>query len=301
MRPTVALVATLVASVLAVAAAACGGDDPVVQRSPGPESREQAALAHIHGLGVGPGDGTLYVATHGGLFEVADGQEQLRRVGDSTQDVMGFAVVGSDHFIGSGHPAPDDSGLPPNLGLIESRDAGRTWQSISLLGKVDFHVLRSAGRRIYGFDGASGRLMVSNDGGRRWLRRTPPAPMFDLAIQPRRQDRLVSSTQRGIFTSDDAGATWRPLRTDTAGLLAWPAGDRLYLVDAQGRVEASGDRGSHWRSVGSVGGQPAAFTGAGSELYVALAVGTIKRSDDGGATHGPCASPRNAVRVTEMR
>jgi hypothetical protein len=38
--------------------------------------------------------------------------------------------------------------LPPNLGLIESRDGGETWKNVSLLGQADFHVLESAGRRI---------------------------------------------------------------------------------------------------------------------------------------------------------
>jgi hypothetical protein len=51
--------------------------------------------------------------------------------------------------------------------------------------------------------------------------------MFDLSIDPRDADRIVASTDRGVFSSADAGKTWRPLRDDIAGLLAWPAPDAL--------------------------------------------------------------------------
>jgi photosystem II stability/assembly factor-like uncharacterized protein len=223
------------------------------------------------------------VATHGGLFEAPEGEQRLRRIGDSEQDVMGFSVVGPDRFIGSGHPAPDETNLPPNLGLIESRDAGRTWESVSLLGEADFHVLRSDGDRIYGFDGTQGRLMVSSDGGRHWTEQRPPAAMFDLAIDPRDPDHIVASTERGVLASADAGKSWRPLRQDTAGLLAWPAADRLYLVDGQGQVAHSADGGRRWRPDGDIGGQPVAFIADDTALYVALADTTVKRSADGGA------------------
>jgi hypothetical protein len=81
--------------------------------------------------------------------------------------------------------------------------------------------------------------MVSGDGGRQWTQRTPPAAMFELAIDPDDPDRLVASTEAGVFSSADAGKGWRRLRDDIAGLLAWPADDRLYLVDGQGQVQHS--------------------------------------------------------------
>jgi photosystem II stability/assembly factor-like uncharacterized protein len=291
MRLTRPLAAAVVAGFLAAGAAACGGDDSVVEPAQEQSAGGDSSVSHIHGLGVGPTDGILYVATHGGLFEAADGEQRLRRIGDSAQDVMGFSVVGPDRFIGSGHPAPDETNLPPNLGLIESRDAGRTWESISLLGEADFHVLRSDGDRIYGFDGTQGRLMVSSDGGRRWTQRRPPAAMFDLAIDPRDPDHVVASTERGVLASADAGRTWRPLRQDTAGLLAWPAADRLYLVDGQGQVAHSVDGGRGWRPDGEIGGEPVAFIADGTDLYVALADATVKRSTDGGASWTLRATP----------
>jgi hypothetical protein len=286
MRPTIAIVATA----LLLLVAACGDDSAVESSEPQPAT-EAATVHHIHGLGVGPQSGELYVATHSGLFVARDGQQQMRRIGDSAQDIMGFSVVAADRFIGSGHPDPNDTSSPPNLGLIESRDGGKTWKNISLLGEADFHVLHSSGQRVYGYDGIQARLMVSNDGGRQWAQRTPPAAMFDLAIDPRDPDRIVASTERGVFASANAGKAWRPLRVDTAGLLAWPAPDRLYLVDGQGQVQHSGDGGRQWQPTGSIGGQPAAFIAHETELYAALADSTVKRSTDGGASWTLRAAP----------
>jgi photosystem II stability/assembly factor-like uncharacterized protein len=133
--------------------------------------------------------------------------------------------------------------------------------------------------------------MVSSDGGRQWAQRTPPAPMFDLAIDPRDPDRIAISTERGIFSSTDAGDRWRPLRDDIAGLLAWPAPNALYLVDGQGQVQRSSNGGRQWQSAGGIGGQPAAFMGHENELYAALHDGTVKRSTDGGASWTLRASP----------
>jgi hypothetical protein len=288
--------APMLAFLLATVVTACGGNDATVEPTEQQPAEQQPAgetesVHHIHGLGVNPTNGTLYVATHTGLFQASKGEQRMRRIGDSAQDIMGFSVVGPDRFIGSGHPDPNDTSSPPNLGLIESRDGGKSWKNISLLGEADFHVLHSSDERIYGYDGTQGRLMVSNDGGRRWAQRTPPAAMYDLAIDPGNPDRIVASTERGLFSSPNAGKAWRPLRDDTAGLVAWPAADRLYLVDGQGQVQRSGDGGRKWQPTGSIGGQPVAFIAHGSELYAALADSTVKRSTDGGATWTVRAAP----------
>jgi photosystem II stability/assembly factor-like uncharacterized protein len=285
-------VLTLVAVLGAVALAACGSDDgdessPAGSEEPAAESSDPG-LQHIHGLGV-RGD-TLYIATHTGLWVAPDGQTKARRFGESRQDIMGFSVVAGDRFIGSGHPDPSQS-LPPNLGLIESRDGGKTWKNVSLLGDADFHVLESAGRRVYGFDGTQGRLMVSDDGGRGWAQRTPPAAMFGLAIDPRGSDSIVVATEKGLFTSPNAGRGWRPLRDDLAGLLAWPSPGRLYLVGGDGTVQVSSDGGRDWQAAGDIAGQPAAFMAHGRELYAALHDGTVKRSTDGGRSWTVRATP----------
>lgn len=276
-RHLLSLVALLAATTLL---AACGDDDSTA--GAGGNGAQAPALEHIHGLGVNPANGRLVIATHHGLFAAARDQTRPERVGETEQDIMGFSVVGADHFIASGHPGPGQD-LPGNLGLIESRDAGKTWKNISLLGEADFHVLQHSGDRIYGFDGTQGRLMVSGDGGRSWQQRPPPAGVFGIAIDPTKSSRVVASTEDGIFVSNDEGRRWRALGDGTAGLLAWPVRDRLYLVDGQGQVLLSSDAGVTWQTRGSIGGQPAAFIAHKDDLYAALADGTVKRSTDGGA------------------
>jgi hypothetical protein len=271
---------TLTAVVLIAALGGCGGDDP----APSEE------LHHVHGLGVDARSGDLFIATHNGLFVAPAGKASVRRVGESRQDIMGFSVAGPRRFVGSGHPAPG-ARLPPNLGLIESVDGGRTWRTVSLLGQADFHVLRSAGRTVYGVDSGTGRLMASRDGGRSWDTRDTPAGVLDLAIDPRDAGRVVASTERGMFGSLDGGRRWRPLQGDVGGLLAWPAPRSLYLVDARGQVARSTDGGRRFAAVGDAGGQPVAFAGVPGGLYVALADATVKSSGDGGATWAVRAVP----------
>ena len=81
-------------------------------------SSDDPGPIHVHGLGVNPADGALFVATHTGLFRAARGEMRAQRVGGRYQDTMGFAVVGPDRFLGSGHPDGHEQ-LPPFLGLIE--------------------------------------------------------------------------------------------------------------------------------------------------------------------------------------
>lgn len=274
--------AVIVAAVVALTRGGNDGDGSAVRNllaptDPGP--------VHVHGLGINPADGALFIATHTGTYRVASDAQQAARVGDSRQDTMGFTVVGPDRFLGSGHPDPPamvEQNLPPNLGLIESMDGGRTWASISLLGQADFHVLRSGGRLVYGFDSTNGRLLVSRDGGRTWSQRPIPGPLIDLAVHPQRPSQVVATTERGLIASRDEGRSWRTLG-DGVGLLAWPSEGRLLLVDGAGQVHSSQDLGRRWKPVGDIGGQPTAFTAqTANELYVALPDGTVKRSADGG-------------------
>jgi photosystem II stability/assembly factor-like uncharacterized protein len=207
---------------------------------------------------------------------------------------MGFTIVGPNRFLGSGHPDPQamrEQNLPPNLGLIQSTDGARTWTPISLLGQADFHVLRSRGNRVYGFDSTHGRLLVSGDGGKTWNQRPIPGPLIDLALHPRRPSQVIASTERGLITSADDGRTWRVLGGNV-GLLAWPDPARLLLVDGAGQVHASRDSGRRWSAIGDIGGQPAALLAQTTqELYVALHDGTVKQSRDGGRSWSVRSAP----------
>jgi hypothetical protein len=245
---------------------------------------------HVHALGVNPSDGALFIATHTGLFRLGPSGTKPERVGDRRQDTMGFTVVGPDRFLGSGHPDLRDK-LPPLLGLIESRDSGETWRSISLLGSADFHVLRVRGKQIVGYDSSGGRVMVSDDGGRSWRVHRFAGPLFDVVIAPDQPRMLLATTQVQLVLSRDGGRTWGAV-TETTGLLAWPQPDRLYLLAPDGRLWLSPDRGKRWKPLGALGGRPAAFAVVpGGPFYAALHGGLIKTSSDGGSSWRLLALP----------
>ena len=275
---------------VAAAVTGCGGE---AAQPPGSGVVDPGPV-HVHGLGVDPADGALFVATHTGLFRAADGQRRARRVAGRYQDTMGFTVVGPNRFLGSGHPDLREN-LPPFLGLIESENGGRSWREVSLQGEVDFHVLEASGRRIYGygsdFDSREPRFLTSGDRGVSWRRLDAPEPLIALAISPADAGTLIASGERRVYSSSDGGRSWRAIDAPAAGLLAWNAVG-AFLVGLDGRVWRGANGGASWREVAAVGGQPAAFdSGRGDELLVALHDGTIKRSDDRGASWTVRAQP----------
>ena len=286
-RPTRQTLLAALAATLAVVLGGCGS------QTEGGGGATDVPPEHVHGLGLNPADGSLYIATHTGLFRMERGSDRSERVGGSLQDTMGFAVAGPDRFLGSGHPDLRDD-LPPLLGLIRSDDAGETWEPVSLAGDADFHALRVRGTRVVGYDAANVRLMLSDDSGATWRSVRPPAELGDLVVDPGDSRRLVATSAAGLLRSDDAGRRWSQL-PGSGAVLAWPVSDALYGLTAAGRVEVSRDGGTTWTAAGDVGGEPAAATATGRDaLIVALHDGRIRSSDDGGASWTDGAWPAGA-------
>jgi hypothetical protein len=244
-------------------------------------------IAHVHGLGVDPADGDLYAATHYGLFRLPEDGSEATRVANRYQDTMGFTVVGPNTFLGSGHPdfREDDE---PRLGLIESTDAGQSWQPLSLRGEADFHALHAAHGNVYGYEAGSGAFMVSADR-KTWETRSR-LPMRDFAVSPTDADTVLATTQRGLARSTDGGRTWEGVPAPALAVLASEDADTLFGIGPDGTVHHSADGGASWTQRGSVGGPPEAVTfdadpGAGEgTLYVAVSEQGILQSTDGGRT-----------------
>jgi hypothetical protein len=291
-RRRITVIVALAAAALASTAfvAQSGGDDGGVRLGAGsalPPLDPETGLVHVHGLGVDPGDGVLYAATHSGLFRVPE-QGRAARVANRAQDTMGFSVVGPGTFIGSGHPDfREDDVRPPLLGLIESDDRGETWDRISLHGEADFHALHAAHGRVYGYDATSQTFMVSQDR-KEWDRRSQLA-MADFAVDPSDPDTLLATTQDGVVRSADGGRTWTQVAgAPTLVVLTWAEQGRLYGVTPDGTVQRSEDGGVTWAARGSVGGQPEAITvdvrDGRETLYVAASDRGILASTDQGRT-----------------
>lgn len=255
------------------------GDEASAPR--GGDVSDVSALAHVHGLGVDPGDGSLYAATHLGVFQISEGGE-LNRVADRWQDTMAFTVVGPGHFLGSGHPDLSED-LPTHLGLIESVDAAESWSILSLGGEADFHALDVSGTRIYGYDATTGQILTSTD--RESWEAIASAPVVDLAADPVNSERIVTSAPDGTlrFWTLDSPDPVVLEAAPPAVLLDWPTGDVLAGVTASGEVYRSDDAGTSWSRTGTVSGSPEAFDATEEEWNVATDRG-IYRSEDEGRT-----------------
>lgn len=251
-----------------------------------PAEFAEPGVVHVHGLGVDPADGTLYAATHSGLFALPEGGPAAR-VANRYQDTMGFTVVGPGRFLGSGHPDPrEDDVRPPLLGLIESTDAGQRWERLSLHGEADFHGLQQAHGKVYGYDSTSQTFMVTADK-RTWDRRARLV-LGAFVVSPDDADRVLAVTERGLAESGDGGRTFTAVPAAPAlVVLSWSSA-ALVGVAADGTTYASVDGGTTWQRRGTAGGTPEAVVVAedagGSVLYVATAERGILQSRDGGRT-----------------
>ncbi|GAA2912317.1 hypothetical protein GCM10010517_78860 [Streptosporangium fragile] len=266
-------------ALLALAGTACAGEPPQGATAPA-----DPGIGHVHGLGVDPADGTVYVAGHYGLFQIRS-TDTARRVADRIQDHMGFTVVGPKTFLASGHPGASDvaSGASPHLGLIRTTDAGITWTPVSEAGVADFHAIQPAGAALYAYDSQTGRLRRSGDDGRSW---TPgaEAEVVDLAAHAERPDRVYATTPDGLRVSEDGGVTFTALagsplmsHVDSSGE------DELTGAGADGQVYTSKDGGTTWQASGRLPGPASAFTAVNRQhVLAALEDGTVVESTDGG-------------------
>lgn len=263
---------------VAVLAVGCGSPDvPTSEKAPseGPD----AFLGHVHGLGTDPADGVLYVASHMGVFRVAEGSDATR-VADRWQDTMAFTVVGPRHFLASGHPDLEED-LPPHLGLIESKDAAETWRPVSLQGKADFHALDAVEGRLYGFDSVSGTLAMSETG-RTW-RSIDRTRVIDLAADPGEPGRLLATSTQGKLLEYDVDARRRsPVRSSPPLILVdWLVDKRLVGVSPSGEVHLSVDRGRTWRRVARLAGEIHALDVVDRAWHIATSRGVFRSTDDG--------------------
>ena len=237
-----------------------------------------AEVQHVHNLAFAKDD--LLLGTHEGLYRQAPGQ-QPKRVSEPF-DVMGFTNA-SKRWLASGHPGPGMS-APADLGLLASDDEGRTWQSVSLSGEVDFHRLTTSGRTILGVNSGDGLLWRSTDGGASW--ETSDVSLYDVALDPGDPELAVATTPDGPQSSTDGGRTWNPVAgAPLIALLAWHE-DALVGVTPEGRVHTSTDGGRAWAAAGSVDGDPVAMAAQGDDVAL-LAGDTVWQSTDGGESFQP--------------
>lgn len=192
---------------------------------------------------------------------------------------MAFSIVGPRHFLGSGHPDLRE-GLPPQLGLIESTDAGETWQPLALQGEADFHLLEQVGPTLYAYEATSGTLLATQD--RTAFDEVATLALHGLAGDPNDPGRLLATTDQGqLVEIDPATGTTDELAGPALVLLDTTANGGLVGIDPAGTVHVSDDGGQNWRRRGEIGGQPAALSTTGEAWYAATTDQVFKSSDTG--------------------
>jgi hypothetical protein len=260
-------------------------------------------LTHVHGMDAPAwANGALLVGTHTGLvrWSEADG---WRSVGAGRHDLMGFRAdpLARGTLYGSGHPDLR-SGLPNPLGLIVSRDGGRTWTQRSLAGVADLHALTTIGGDrpvLLAWDAIANTLVRSVDGGEAWSALPSDAlaatgGVLALDAHANAPERVFAATASGLWRSEDAGASW-----GAAGLAGSPVTTVRQLADgslwafaigADGGLLRSRDGGATWVRVpapiedGAYATAIAATAETAEVVFVGTSTADVLRSDDGGAT-----------------
>ena len=212
------------------------------------------SISHSHGIAVDLNDSAkLYIATHEGLVFLKD--SKLIKIGDNTDDMMGFVIDKNDPltFYSSGH-----SSTGGNIGFKKTIDGGLTWVKISdgIDGPVDFHsmtVSPVSSKIVYG---SYGKIQKSTDGGVTWtILENSPAKITSLLADSVNELTVYATTQEGIWISKDGGVNWESLSKDLASgavivLAQNPANsqDMLSVSSIFGLVQSK-DGGATWSKI----------------------------------------------------
>lgn len=275
-RAVAALTVLVTAAVLAACSDADGEPTPAAPAATASDGHAHshddassgAALPgeHVHGVAIDPADGRVYLATHEGLF-LRDGSEWTR-IGPVI-DLMGFSAAGPGHFYASGHPGQGVD-LPNPVGLIESTDAGETWQPLSRQGVSDFHAMTASHESVVAFDGS--RLESTSDG-TTWRPLPVPISPFAMGVSPDGATLVVTS-ESGPVRSTDGGGQWENIAdAPLLQVVAWADDDTVVGVTPDGVVAVSEDRGATWEQTSEVEGPPhalAAARGSGGSLRIVV-------------------------------
>lgn len=162
----------------------------------------------IRAISIHPQDaGRILLATKNGLYLTTKTNkvESLARQGDRLISLV--VDPGNSRILyASGHPS-----IGGNLGLLQSKDSGKTWQQLSkgADGPVGFKYLmisRTDPKTIYG---AYQGLQVSHDGGKNWLKVAPlPSNLYAMAVSAKDSLLLYAATRKGLYVSRDGGKSW---------------------------------------------------------------------------------------------
>ncbi len=176
------------------------------------------SLHHVHGLAYSADGKQLFIPAHYGIAVYNNGR--WSKAPGPDHDYMGFSVT-KEYFYSSGHPAQGTDLVNP-LGLMRSRDAGRSWDKLGLEGEADFHLLATSygANAVYVFNHHPNSRMKKNgiyatvNQGFSWRRAEAKGLDGDpisLAVHPTDNQVVAAATKSGGYVSSDGGDNFRPL------------------------------------------------------------------------------------------
>ncbi|TVR90618.1 MAG: hypothetical protein EA416_11010 [Trueperaceae bacterium] len=289
-----------VAAVVLVAAAAGAWTlgVHVAERRAASEDRPLAPIGHVHALAAPAWlGGDLLVGSHHGLLRWSEAAG-WRAVGVHGHDFMGLAADPHREGVlyGSGHPDLRSDLVNP-LGLIVSRDGGRTWADRSLAGRSDFHAMAVTDEAIWGWDVMRPAVVRSLDEGATWIGGDDGAlaavgMVFALAADPASDGGVFAATGDGAWWTSGDGV-WRRVSFAGSPVTAIHAvGDAVwaYVAEPGTGLVRSLDAGATWQRVAlgvDAGFAVIAITSDPSDarrVFAAVTNGDLLYSADGGAS-----------------
>jgi phosphoribosyl-AMP cyclohydrolase len=210
-------------------------------------NESDTTLMHVHGLGYSPDGESIMIPAHDGL-KVYSGGKWSDGQGEK-HDYMGFSAV-NDGFYSSGHPALGSSKKNP-FGIVKSTDGGNSFKTLTLYGKVDFHLMNVSfdAHTIYVMNPQSNPemketgLYYSIDEAKTWVKsqmggfNDEPAA---LAVHPDNDAIVALGSQEGLYISKDHGDNFEKLSDiQVTSLYFNPAGKLVIGGYAQGTATLS--------------------------------------------------------------
>jgi photosystem II stability/assembly factor-like uncharacterized protein len=234
------------------------------------------SVSHIHNVEVFQKD--ILLGTHEGLYRYEKGGK-LILLGEEKFDVMGLTIDGKKIWA-SGHPGPG-SKLPEPVGLLHSKDLGKTWVKVSLQGKVDFHQLEASGSQLYGVDSFSGNLMYSQNSGKTWS--TLGKNQFtDIAINPVKQGSALALKNGNLVMTNNNLKSFAEIKNKYKfSQIDW-TGKRL-LATSGSDLLISTNEGKLWKKLFSFEEQIGVLTQS-NQLVVVTVGNSLFKSENGGRT-----------------
>ena len=238
-------------------------------------------------------DHTLFVGTETqGLYRSADRGRTWRRLDLPAECVNALLV----------------SGTPPTLlaatevGIFTSPDQGETWSR--LLDQSNVISLASAGELTVAGIVNQGVWLVNQPAGMPPLPKLSARSVLGLVMAPQFDQQPVAflyGPQEGLWRTPDGGRTWDDLGAelpspDIAALALAPdfSTSQVAVAASPAGLLVSRDAGSHWQPAAPDGASLAAFSPNGKLLAASFASGTIRETEDLGATWRPVPGPWDA-------